>query len=89
MDSYHLPIDASWNTADITVVATFVDDVLSVYEQGISRTKFIADYHAFTEVMPAVSEQKRFDRDFQKQTGYSIYRTTQFVKDSSQELVRK
>ena len=33
-------------------------------------------------------EQKKFDKDFERQTGYSIYKTIKFVQNSTKDRVR-
>ncbi|MDF7626852.1 UPF0223 family protein [Lactobacillaceae bacterium L1_55_11] len=89
MENYQLPIDANWDTADIIAVVNLVDDVLSVYEDGVRRNKFLKDYAAFKAVIPAMSEQKQFDRDFKRQTGHQIYQTAQWVSNQKGELVKR
>lgn len=50
------------------------------YEVGIDPQQLLASYQEFCQVIPAKSEQKAFDRDFQKQTGHGIYQTIQAAR---------
>ena len=87
-ENYTLPIDGSWTVDDIVVVSHFIDSVLAVYETGVAKNTLMARYAAFREIMPAKSEQKRFDRDFERQTGYSIYQTMKLAENTTKDRVR-
>ncbi|CAK8054033.1 UPF0223 family protein [Eupransor demetentiae] len=86
--NYQLPIDGNWNTQDIVAVSTMVDDVLSLYESGVDRDRFMKDYQAFLAVMPAKGEQKSFDRDLKAQTGHQIYQAVKLVQAAPAGKVR-
>lgn len=87
-ENYTLPIESSWTVADIVAVSHFIDSVLAVYETGIAKNTLMTRYTQFREVMPAKSEQKQFDRDFERQTGYSIYRTMKLAQETTRDKVR-
>ncbi|MBS9336097.1 UPF0223 family protein [Fructobacillus papyrifericola] len=87
-DNYQLPIDGNWDTKDMIAVSQLVDAVLQVYENGCDKEQLLDAYHDFLQVMPAKSEQKRFDRDFEEQTGRSIYKTIQLAKQSEKKVIK-
>lgn len=87
-NNYQLPIERHWHTQDIIKVSKLVDDVLSVYETSMLRSDLLTAYRDFCDVIPSKGEQRKFDRDFEQQTGYSIYRTIQTAKASSKDRIR-
>lgn len=87
-ENYTLPIDGSWTVEDIVAVSHFIDSVLAVYETGVAKATLLARYDAFRDVMPAKSEQKWFDRDFERQTGHSIYQTMKLAQNTTKDRVR-
>ncbi|ADG41379.1 UPF0223 family protein [Leuconostoc kimchii] len=87
-ENYTLPIESNWTVEDIVTVSNLIDGVLAVYETGISKRILLERFDQFREVMPAKSEQKQFDRDFEQQTGYSIYKTMQLAQKTIRDKVR-
>lgn len=87
-ENYTLPIESNWTVEDIVTVSNLIDGVLVVYETGISKRILLERFDQFREVMPAKSEQKQFDRDFEQQTGYSIYKTIQLAQKTIRDKVR-
>ncbi|MBS9337196.1 UPF0223 family protein [Fructobacillus parabroussonetiae] len=87
-ENYQLPIDGNWDVADMVAVSELVDAVLQVYEGGCERAQLLEAHRAFTKVMPAKSEQKRFDRDFEEQTGRSIYQTVKMARESDKRVIK-
>lgn len=86
-DNYQVPIDGNWDVKDMVAVSNLVDAVLQVYEGGCDRNLLIENYRLFSEVIPSKSEQKKFDRDFEAQTGHSIYRTMQLTKNGNNRVI--
>ena len=39
-------------------------------------------------MLPAQSEQKQFDKDFERQTGHSIYKTIKLAQGTTKDKVR-
>ncbi|MDI6552837.1 UPF0223 family protein [Leuconostoc falkenbergense] len=87
-ENYTLPIDGNWTTEDIVIVSNFVDTILKAYENGVSRDELVQRYKDYRAVMPSKSEQKRFDKDFERQTGHSIYQVTKLLQTSTEKRVR-
>ncbi|MCO0832507.1 UPF0223 family protein [Fructobacillus sp. W13] len=86
-DNYQLPIDGNWNTEDMIAVSNLVDAVLQVYEGGCDRNYLMETHKHFVQVIPSKSEQKTFDRDFEEQTGHSIYKTMKMAQESGTKVI--
>ena len=87
-ENYTLPIDSNWTIDDIVTVSAFVDKVLQVYENGVLKVTLLAQYDKFRQVIPSKSEQKQFDRNFEQQTGFSIYRTMKWAKATTKDRIK-
>ncbi|MBU7449989.1 UPF0223 family protein [Leuconostoc citreum] len=85
---YTLPIDSNWTIDDIVTVSAFVDKVLQVYENGVLKVTLLAQYDKFRQVIPSKSEQKQFDRNFEQQTGFSIYRTIKLAQATTKDRIK-
>ncbi|GAP00227.1 UPF0223 family protein [Fructobacillus ficulneus] len=86
-EQYQLPIDGNWNQDDIIAVSNLVDAVLQVYEGGCDRDFLIGAHQRFCNVIPSKSEQKAFDRDFEQQTGRSIYQTMKLTQGTNKRVL--
>ena len=87
-ENYTLPIDSNWTIDDIVTVSVFVDKVLQVYENGVLKVTLLAQYDKFRQVIPSKSEQKQFDRNFEQQTGFSIYRTIKLAQATTKDRIK-
>lgn len=87
-ENYTLPIDSNWTIDDIVTVSAFVDKVLQVYENGVLKVTLLAHYDKFRQVIPSKSEQKQFDRNFEQQTGFSIYRTIKLAQATTKDRIK-
>ncbi|ACA82915.1 UPF0223 family protein [Leuconostoc citreum] len=87
-ENYTLPIDSNWTIDDIVTVSAFVDKVLQVYENGVLKVTLLAQYDKFRQVIPSKSEQKQFDRNFEQQTGFSIYRTIKLAQATTKDRIK-
>ncbi|CCF24396.1 MULTISPECIES: UPF0223 family protein [Leuconostoc] len=87
-ENYTLPIDSNWTIDDIVTVSAFVDKVLQVYENGVLKVTLLGQYDKFRQVIPSKSEQKQFDRNFEQQTGFSIYRTIKLAQATTKDRIK-
>jgi len=87
-ENYILPIDGNWTVEDIVKISNLVDSVLDVYETGVLKSKLLRRYNEFRDVLPSQSEQKKFDKDFERQTGHSIYKTIKLAQGTTKDKVR-
>lgn len=81
--NYEYPLQTDWSTTDIVAVTTLYQRVEDAYElaQGVPATDIIAAYRAFQTVVPQKFEEKQLGRDFEKVSGYSIYRTVKQARE--------
>ncbi|MFV0395582.1 MAG: UPF0223 family protein [Coprobacillaceae bacterium] len=79
---YNYPLDYSWNTEEIILVVTLFNAVEQAYETGIHKDEFMVAYKGFKQVVDSKSEEKQIDKEFEKISGYSIYRIVTLAKDN-------
>lgn len=72
-ENYSYPLNSDWNQDDIVKVIALYNAVETAYEHGIKREDFLQKYRAFQQVVPMKMEQKQLDKDFEFESGYSIY----------------
>ena len=79
---YQYPIDHTWTTDEIIDVIKFFELVEQAYEKGISREQLMGSYRRFKEIVPGISEEKKIFKEFEKESGYSSYRTIKAAKEA-------
>lgn len=80
---YSYPFSIDWNTDEIIDVVTFFEGIEMAYEKGISREEMMARYKRFKGVVPSISEEKSYFREFEEQSGYASYPVIKEMKASS------
>ena len=90
-ENYSYPLDETWSESDIVTVIALYNAVEKVYESGIKRDEFLQKYRSFQNVVPMKMEQKRLGKEFEVQSGYSIYqvfKSCQKAKPSEKVRIR-
>jgi Uncharacterized protein conserved in bacteria len=72
-DNYSYPLDETWTQSEMVTVIDLYNAVEKAYESGIKRDEFLQKYRSFQQIVPMKMEQKRLDKEFELQSGYSIY----------------
>jgi len=72
-DNYSYPLDENWTQDEIVKVIDLYNMVEKAYESGVNREEFLQKYRSFQQVVPMMMEQKRLDKEFELESGYSIY----------------
>lgn len=72
-ENYSYPLNSDWNQDEIVKVIALYNAVEMAYEHGIKREDFLQKYRTFQQVVPMKMEQKQLDKDFELESGYSIY----------------
>ncbi|WP_125591257.1 UPF0223 family protein [Companilactobacillus jidongensis] len=72
-ENYSYPLNSDWNQDEIVKVIALYNAVETAYEHGIKQEDFLQKYRAFQQVVPMKMEQKQLDKDFEFESGYSIY----------------
>lgn len=83
---YNYPLDYTWSTQDIIDVMSLYNAVEQAYEQGISKDDFLKAYRQFKKVVGTKNEEKQIDSEFEKVSGYSIYKV--FEASKKQEWIK-
>lgn len=82
--SYSYPIDEQyWSKEEIVDVVNFYNMVEQAYEKGVSRDDLMLAYTRFKQIVPSKSEEKQLTSKFEKESGYSSYRTVKKAKELS------
>lgn len=80
MKDYQYPLDLDWTTEEMVIVTNLWSAVEQANETGINTSTFLATYKQFKTVVKSIGEEKRLGNEFQKASGYSLYRTLQRAK---------
>ncbi|MCA0983625.1 UPF0223 family protein [Halobacillus yeomjeoni] len=82
--SYHYPIDETyWSKEEIIDVVNFYSMVEKAYEESVNRDDLLMAYTRFKQIVPSKSEEKKLCGEFEKESGYSCYRTVKKAKELS------
>lgn len=85
--SYSYPLDPSWTTDEMEQVIAFLRVVEDAYEIGADRNEVLKRYRAFKQVMSSKAEEKQIGREFEKSSGYVLYRViTEAQKSTSKKI---
>ena len=82
MNMYDYPLDSEWTVNEIIDVMALYNAVEKAYEGGISNDELLAAYKKFKVIVTSKSQEKQLDKEFEKNSGYSIY---QAIKKSKEE----
>jgi len=85
--SYSYPIDPDWTTEETIIVVEFLALVEQAYQSSVSRKKLLDHYREFKTIIPSKSEEKTIGKDFEKVSGYSLYRTIQKARNNAQDKI--
>ena len=78
---YSYPIDYNeFTTEEITIIVEFLAMIEDANETTVDATILLHKFNAYKKVINSVSLMKQIDRDFEKTSGYSIYKTIQKYK---------
>ena len=80
MKDYQYPLDLDWTTDEMVIVTNLWSAVELANETGIDTQDFLNTYKEFKTVVKSIGEEKRLGNEFQKASGYSLYRTLQQAK---------
>lgn len=70
---YSYPFSIDWTTDEIIDVVAFFEGIEMAYEKGISREDMMARYRKFKIVVPSMSEEKTYFREFEEESGYASF----------------
>lgn len=79
---YSYPFSMDWTTDEIVDVVKFFEGIEKAYESGISREDMMARYRNFKGVVPSISEEKTYFREFEEESGYASFPVIKELKAS-------
>ena len=79
--NYTYPIDETWSKEEIIDVVNFYSLVEQAYEKSVKRDELMLAYTRFKQIVPSKSEEKQLCGKFEKESGYSCYRTVKKAKE--------
>ncbi|WP_085507967.1 UPF0223 family protein [Thalassobacillus devorans] len=79
--NYTYPIDETWSKQEIIDVVNFYSLVEQAYEKSVKRDELMLAYTRFKQIVPSKSEEKQLCGKFEKESGYSCYRTVKKAKE--------
>lgn len=82
--NYSYPIDDSWSKQEIIDVVNFFSIIEKAYEEGSKQEDIMIAYTRFKQIVPSKSEEKKMCNKFEKESGYSCYRTVKKAKEEGQ-----
>lgn len=86
---YSYPFSIDWSTEEIIDVVTFFEGIELAYEKGIRQEDMMARYKKFKGVVPAISEEKTYFREFEQESGYASYPVIKEMKASDADTLIK
>lgn len=88
MHEYQYPLDLDWTTEEMVIVMKMWEDLETANEKGITNDQFLQTYQKFKTVIKSIGEEKRLGREFEKVSGYSLYRTVQEAKKNTKKILK-
>lgn len=87
-ENYDYPLDYSWSKDELVTVIALWNAVEKAYEGGIAVADFTNAYQAFKKVVPSIGEEKRLGNQFEKESGYSLYKTVKKSRETTSKLLK-
>ena len=86
---YSYPFSIELSTEEIIDVVSFFEGIEMAYEKGINRQELLTRYRKFKQVVPAISEEKTYFREFEEESGYASFPVIKEMKAGSGDGVIK
>lgn len=86
--SFSYPLMPEWSTQEIIDVSAFYEAVEKLNTVGIKRADFMKLYGRFCEIEHSKAAQKQLDSRYEKESGFSIYRSVRFVLENDKENLK-
>ena len=86
--NFTYPILPGWDKEDIITASNLYSAVANAYEVGIERDTLLNAYNAFKLVVPSKSEEKQIGHEFEKTSGYSIYKTIKLAHQTTSHRLK-
>ncbi|KGP92064.1 hypothetical protein N780_00240 [Pontibacillus chungwhensis BH030062] len=81
---YNYPLDTEhWTTEEVIDVVNFYHLIEKANEDGVKKEDLMLSYNRFKQIVPSKSEEKTLGAEFERQSGYSIYKTVKLARNAS------
>ena len=78
---YSYPIDYDLYTPEeVITLVEFYALIEDANEGKVNKERLISKYNEFRKILNSISVEKQIDKEFEKLSGYSIYKTIQKFK---------
>ena len=78
---YSYPIDYDlYNPEEVVVLVEFYALIEDANEGKANKEKLIKKYNEFRKIINSISTEKQIDKEFEKLSGYSIFKTIRKFK---------
>ena len=88
MQDYQYPLDLDWTTEEMVIVMKMWEDLELANEKGIDNARILKSYQQFKTVIPSIGEETKLGKEFEKVSGYSLYRTVQAAKKNQKKILK-
>ncbi|MDR2465622.1 MAG: UPF0223 family protein [Streptococcaceae bacterium] len=78
---YQYPIDLDWEIEEMVMVTDFYALIEAAYEKNVSAETLLTQYAKFKTVVKSIAHEKTIDREFERASGYSIYKAMKVAKE--------
>ncbi|MHA8109991.1 UPF0223 family protein [Lactobacillaceae bacterium Melli_B4] len=88
--NYQYPIFEDWSRDELTKVCKMYQLVEDTYElnQGVNREQLLNAYTTFKTIVPAKSEQRTLEREFESNSGYSIFKAIKAARGANSKNIK-
>jgi len=78
---YNYPLDYDqYTNKEIIQIIEFLSLIEDANEKKVNKEHLLKKYNEFKKTINSISLEKQIDRDFEKNSGYSIYKTIKQYK---------
>lgn len=86
---YSYPFSLDWSSEEIVDVIAFFQAVEKAYESGVRKEEVMNTYRRFKEIVPAMSEEKTYCREFEQESGYVPFSIVKKAKEAPAKAIIK
>ncbi|WP_288657787.1 UPF0223 family protein [uncultured Limosilactobacillus sp.] len=86
--NYSYPLNPSWSTTEMETVIAMLRAVEDAYEVGINREELLKRYRSFKQVVNSKAEEKQIGRDFERESGYVLYRAVKAAQEGDTKQIK-
>lgn len=89
MKNYEYPLDYTWSHEEMSTVIAMFNVVEKAYEDGVSKKDVLQAYQNFKKIVKSMAHEKQIGRDFERVSGYVLYRVVKLASENDGKQVLK